>query len=274
MGALRVIRAGLLKNWRLSTSYASWVLNRIIGPFATVALTVFAYTGLVGAQGAQDAFARAGESGSFTGFLILGQTVFSFFTGMNWRGGMSIQRERWMGTLELVLLSPASRVAFVLGESLFGLIDSGWTVFLAMAIAFLLFGASFHVSHPLVAVAVVLATLAAMVALGLFFAGFYIMSRAAGPMSNAIQQPVRFLSGTQFPVTALPGVLQAVSYALPVTYGLAAVRRVLLLGGDLSDVAQTLATLAGITALFAALGVFLLGRMEKRAKRTGSLHAY
>jgi ABC-2 type transport system permease protein len=270
----RVVRAGLFKNWRLSTSYPSWMLNRLVGPVVWVALAVYAYTGLAEPAQVAGAFQRAGEGASFTGFLILGQTVFSFFTGMNWRGGMAIQRERWYGTLEMVLLAPASRVAFVLGESLFGLLDSGWTVFLAMALAMLLFGVDFRVAHPGAAVLVVALTLLAMVALGLFFAGFYVLTRAAGPLSNAVQAPVRFLSGTQFPVGALPGALQGMAYALPVTYGLFATRRVLLGGEGLAQLGSTLGILALMTAAFALAGAWLLRRMEARAKREGTLHAY
>jgi ABC-2 type transport system permease protein len=271
---VRVVRAGLAKNWRLTTTYPSWVLNRLLGPVVWVALAVYSYVGIADPATVARAFERSGEAGSFTGFLILGQTIFSFFMGMNWRGGMAIQRERWQGTLEIVFLAPTSRLAFVLAESLYGLIDSGWTVFLAMVIAFLLFGAGFQVQHPEAVLAAVVLTLLAMVALGLFFAGFYVLTRAAGPMSMAVQAPVRFLSGTQFPVSALPFGLQAVSAALPVTWGLLAVRQATLGGASLHDLAPSLGALAGMTVLFTLLGAWLLHRMELRAKRKGTLHAY
>lgn len=273
-GWWRVIRAGWTKNWRLSTTYPSWVLNRILGPLVWVALSVYAYTGLADPAHVQRAFSEAGLATGFTGFLILGQTVFSFFTGINWRGGMAIQRERWQGTLEMVLLAPTSRVAFVLGESLFGLVDSGWTVFLAMVLAMMLFGVDFRVAHPEAALAAVLLTLVAMVALGLFFAGFYVLTRAAGPLSQAVQAPVRFLAGVQFPVQALPGAVQAVSYALPVTYGLAAVRATLLEGAGLEALGAAFGALVAMSAVFGAGGALLIRRMEARAKRDGTIHAY
>lgn len=271
---VRVFRAGMMKNWRLTTTYPSWVLNRLLGPIVWVALSVYSYTALVDAAAVQRAFTAAGEPADFTGFLILGQTVFSFFMGMNWRGGMAIQRERWQGTLEMIFLAPASRVAFVLTESLYGLLDSGWTVFLAMVVAFMLFGVNFHVAHPEAAALAVLLTLLSMVSLGLFFSGFYVLTRAAGPLSQAIQAPVRFLSGTQFPLAALPFGLQAVSYALPVTYGMYAVRRALLAGEGLAQLVDSFLILLAMSAVFFALGVWLIHRMEQRAKRKGTLHAY
>jgi ABC-2 type transport system permease protein len=270
----RVIRAGLVKNWRMSTTYPTWTLNRLLGPLVWVALAVYQYTGLADPAQVASAFRGAGEGASFTGFLILGQTVYSFFMGINWRGGMAIQRERWQGTLEIVLLAPTSRVAFVLGESLFALLDSGWTVFLAMVLAFLLFGVGFHVADPLAVLVVVALTLVAMVCLGLFFAGFYVLTRAAGPLSNAVQAPLAFLGGVRFPVGALPGALQGVAYALPVTYGLVAVRGVLLGGQGLAELQGTLLVLAAMSAGFALAGALLIQRMEARAKRNGTLHVY
>jgi ABC-2 type transport system permease protein len=270
----RVLRAGWKKNRRLSTTYPSWVLNRLLGPLVAVALAVYAYTGLVDPQSVERAFRDAGESGSFTGFLILGQTIFAFFTGINWRGGMAIQRERWAGTFEMILLAPASRVAWITAESLFGLVDSGWTVFLSMVLAGMLFGVSFQVRDPLAVAVIIALTLAAMLALGLFFAGFYVLTRAAGPLSQAVSAPLGFLSGTQFPVAALPGAAQAVSYAIPVTYGLLGVRRTLLDGARLGDIAPDLLPLVVMAVLFTAAGIVLLRRMELRAKRSGSIHAY
>ena len=270
----RVVRAGIQKNWRMTITYPTWVLNRIFGPIVWVAISVFTYTALLPEASIRDVFAKAGQSPDFIGFLILGQTVFSFFSNLNFRGGMAIQRERWQGTLEMVMLAPTSRVAYLLGETIFGLIDGGWTILLALLVTGLAFGAGFSVGDPLLALVVIVLTLSSMVALSLFFAAFYVLTRSAGPLSFAIQTPVRFFTGTNFPVGVLPGVLQAVSFALPMTYGMIAVRAVFLGTGHWGNLGGTLAALVGFTAFFWILGVLLVGRMEAIAKRRGTLHAY
>lgn len=270
----RVVRAGIVKNWKLSVSYPSWLLNRIFGPIVWVGISVFSYTALVPAEDVREAFVGAGESPDFIAFLILGQTIFSLFTNLNWRGGMAIQRERWMGTLEIIMLAPTSRVAYILGESLFGLIDGGWTVLLALVVTGLAFGADFHVADPLLAATVLGLTLSAMVALSLFFAAFYVLTRSAGPLSFSIQTPVRFFTGTNFPVSALPVFLQTVSYALPMTYGMIATRQVFTGAGTWSSLSETLLALSAFTVFFWVLGVVLVRRMENLAKTRGSLHHY
>lgn len=270
----RVVRAGVVKNWKLSITYPSWLANRILGPIVWVGISVYSYTALVPEETIREAFVREGQGPDFVAFLILGQTVFSLFTNLNWRGGMAIQRERWQGTLEAIMQAPTSRVAYLLGESLFGLIDGGWTVLLALVVTGIAFGAGFHLDDPLLALAVVVLTLSSMVALSLFFAAFYVLTRSAGPLSFAIQTPVRFFTGTNFPVGALPVLLQTVSYALPMTYGMIAVRAVFAEGATWASLAGTLAALVGFTLFFWTLGVLLVHRMEALAKERGTLHQY
>lgn len=270
----RVIRAGLVKNWKLSITYPSWLLNRIVGPIVWVGIAVFSYTALVPEETVREAFIREGQSGDFVAFLILGQTIFSLFTNLNWRGGMAIQRERWQGTLEIIMQAPTSRVAYILGESAFGLIDGGWTVLLALIVTGFAFGADFTLADPLLAAAVLVLTLSAMVALSLFFAAFYVLTRSAGPLSFAIQTPVRFFTGTSFPVSALPLFLQTISYALPMTYGMIAVRDVFTGQGSWSSLADTMLALVAFTLFFWTLGVVLIRRMEILAKERGTLHQY
>ncbi|HLE96756.1 MAG TPA: ABC transporter permease, partial [Candidatus Thermoplasmatota archaeon] len=203
----------------MSITYPSWLLNRIFGPIVWVGIALYSYTALVPEGDVRAAFVRQGEGADFAGFLILGQAVFSLFATLNFRGGMAIQRERWQGTLEAILLAPASRVAYLLGEAVFGLVDGGWTILLAILVTGIAFGAGFHVADPWLAGAAIVVTLASMIALSLFFAAFYVLTRSAGPLSFAVQTPVRFFSGASFPVTVLPPMLQVVSYAIPMTYG-------------------------------------------------------
>jgi ABC-2 type transport system permease protein len=271
---LRVIGAGLQKNLKTSVTYPSWLLSRVTGPIIWVSISIFSYTALVPEAQIQDAFERAGTSASFTGFLILGQTVFSVFSNLNFRGGMAIQRERWQGTLEIIMLAPTSRVAFILSESLFGLIDGGWTILLALVVTSIAFGADFALPHPGLGAAAIALTLASMVALSVFFAAFYVLTRSAGPLSFAIQSPIRFLTGTNFPVSALPGALQVVSYALPMTWGLVAIRAAFLGDSSWAQLEGTLLALGAFTVVFFALGWWLIGVMERLSKERGTLHQY
>ena len=271
---LRVINAGLRKNWIMTLTYPSWVANRILTPIVWVAISVFSYTALVPEAQVSEAFVREGSGPDFVAFLILGQTVFSFFSTLNFRGGMAIQRERWQGTLEVIMLAPTSRVAYLIGEGVFGLIDAGWTILLALVVTGIAFGAGFTVADPFLALVVIALTLSSMVGLSLFFAAFYVLTRSAGPLSFAVQTPVRFFTGTSFPIRALPAALQVVSYAIPMTYGIVAVRAAFMGTGSWESLQGTLVALVAFTVFFWVVGVLLIHRMENLAKERGTLHTF
>jgi ABC-type multidrug transport system permease subunit len=110
--------------------------------------------------------------------------------------------------------------------------------------------------------------------LALFFSAFFVLTRSAGPLSNAIQSPVQFFSGSRFPVGVLPAALQVVSFALPMTYGMIATREVFTGQGTWQGLAPTLVALAAFTAVFWAAGVLLIHRFERIAKLRGTLHTY
>jgi ABC-2 type transport system permease protein len=239
-----------------------------------IGISVFTYIAIASPQTIERGFQDLTGSTAFTGFLILGQTVYSFFTAMNWTGGMTLERERFYGTFEMILLSPASRVVMVLGEAAWGIIDSGWVIFLTTLVASLLFGLNFNVADPLAVTLSLILTFAAMVSLGLFFSGFYVLSRSAGPIAHAVQSPIRFFSGVSFPISALPTYLQFVSYALPVTFGMNAVRSSLLASSTLTSLSVQLIPLVAFTVIFFTLGVWMIRKMEQVAKTRGTLHTF
>lgn len=270
---LRAFNAVLRKNIKIYSTYLPWLVNSIFGPIVWLGITIYGYIGIASPQSIQAGF-QSFFSGPLTGFLILGQSVFSFFTSMNWGAGFAIERERIYGTFEMVLLAPFSRVTLVLGEAIFEAIDSGWAIFLAAYVSAEIFGASFHVGDVFALGATMVLTASSMIALGLFFSAFYVLSRSAASLAIGLQFPTRFFSGTSFPVQALPVYLQYVSYALPVTHGLNVVRRALLEGATLMELVPELSILLGFTIIFSILGIWMIHMMERLAKDRGALHTY
>lgn len=71
------------------------------------------------------------------GFTIVGQLLYSFFT-MMLLAGASFDQERWQGTLESVLLSPANRVAILLGGALANAVNYLWML-IALVLSWIAF---------------------------------------------------------------------------------------------------------------------------------------
>jgi ABC-2 type transport system permease protein len=111
----------------------------------------------------------------------------------------------------------------------------------------------------------------AMIALGMCLETIYIYSRRGSILTAWFQEPVMFLSGQVFPLQSLPTFLLPLSYLLPLTFGLMAVRLTLLSGASMSSVAIPLAALALMTAILFTLASVLVGYAERRAKVNATL---
>ena len=178
--------------------------------------------------------------------------------------------EKTQGTMEHLLVSPANRLALYFGRGLIPILVSLATVAVGLSYAALLFGVTISLDEiPALAVSVVL-TAFAMVGFGLLLGGVALYLRTSIILGNIFLFIGLLLSGVNFPLSSLPVPLQWAGDALPLTWGVAAIRGVI----D-GDSFATLAGLWGAVALSAllsfALAIGLWEYFERRALSTGSI---
>lgn len=134
------------------------------------------------------------------------------------------------------------------------LLLAGAVVFLQSVVmlflAVVVFGA-YASSLPLALLTAALASLSC-IGIGLVLAAFARQVAGAVILSLLVAFPLIFLTGAVFPLSQMPGYMQALARALPPTYALDALSGVMLRGESLGEVAWKLAVLLGF-------GVFLLG---------------
>jgi ABC-2 type transport system permease protein len=110
--------------------------------------------------------------------------------------------------------------------------------------------------------------------LGLIAGGFALVYKQSDPFTGGILLAGGFLSGAAFPVTLLPGWLQAVGKALPQTHALEAARLAVLRGASFSDLSAHFGALLIYVAVLLPVSVWLFGRAMRQAKMDGSLAHY
>jgi ABC-2 type transport system permease protein len=204
------------------------------------------------------------------GFTLIGQLLYTFFT-MMLLSGTVFDREREQGTLEALLLSPANRLAVILGGALASAFNYVWFIFgiLLSWIAFL--GVKMTLNDFLAFFASVVLSYLSIVTLGMCLEAFFIHSRRGVMYATMVQEPVMFFSGLVFPLQAMPQTLLSISYLIPLTFGLLSLRLTLLGGASLSDVAVPLTVLASMTLVFFVLSTWLIGYAERSAKKKATL---
>ncbi|HEY4597714.1 MAG TPA: ABC transporter permease [Thermoanaerobaculia bacterium] len=159
---------------------------------------------------------------------------------------LAIVREREIGTLEQLMVSPLTPGELILGKTipfaLIGLADLG----LITAVALLWFHIPYKGSVPLLLLASVLYILSAL-GVGLFISTISRTQQEAFMSAFLFFMPTLLLSGFMFPVTSMPAVFQWLTLINPVRHYMEIVRALFLKG-------------AGLEALWRQfLALFLMG---------------
>jgi len=96
-----------------------------------------------------------------------------------------------------------------------------------------------------------------LISLGLLFAARIASEELAGGLLNLISWPMMFLSGVWFSLEGVNPWIQKLALLLPLTHVIDGARAIMIDGAGLLDIAPNLIVLAGMTALFLALGSWL-----------------
>ena len=192
------------------------------------------------------------------------------WNGTIWGSGHALQSEIYSGTIAAVIAAPTRTPPVVLG---YGIGSILWDLpGLASCIAAgALLGAGYDVADPVAAVVALVAVYVSSLCIGLGFGGLFILSRQSNALSNFLQAPVWLLAGFYVPRSVLPEWLQPVSDLVPLAHATDALRASTLAGQSLGDIGGELAAAAGTSAVFLALGLWSLRRMDHVLRRRGTL---
>lgn len=185
----------------------------------------------------------------------------------------TIGNERMFGTLAPVLLSPANRWALYLGRAL-PHIAIGFAVSLAgLVSATLITDFSVPLGRwPALALAL-LVTVTSCTAIGIPLGATGLLSRDTTVAASVAYLGVLLVSGAAVPPELLPDPVAAAAQIVPMTNGIAAVRRLVDLGADpafFGLLGREL--LVGCVAI--ALSVLALLWIERRARRRGDFDVF
>ena len=204
-------------------------------------------------------FRKAGQ-GSYLQFMapgVIGMTV--LFTAMF--SGIAMLWDRQFGFLKETLVAPVPRIQIMIGRTLGGAsvaVLQGTIIFAVTLIA------GFRPASVLaVLLAFVLIMLIAVVFSALATAIGSTLKEMAGfqMVMNFLVMPLFFLSGALYPLEGLPRPLTVLTRIDPLTYGVDALRG-LLIGQSHFSVLADVAVLLGVAALFLTFGAWRFSRIE------------
>lgn len=184
-------------------------------------------------------------------------------------GGDMISLERWQGTLDLLIASPAR-----LGVVMFGRVCSvSLLVAATFAESYLVarfgFAVPIRLWHAWLLLVTIVLTLFAMSGTATLLAGLFVLSRQVLLFQNALTYPFYILGGVMVPVALLPAWLTPLSRVVFLSWSADLIRACL----EPAAVAGwwwklAIVALLGMAAL--AGGVVMIERVTDRVRKTGS----
>ncbi|MCC7492116.1 MAG: ABC transporter permease [Fimbriimonadaceae bacterium] len=173
---------------------------------------------------------------------------------------LSIARERELGTLEQLVMTPLRPSEIMLGKLLpYALVGCGSATLVTGFVVLVL-----HVplrGSPVVMITGIGLFLAATLGIGLVVSTFSANQQQAQLGNFFLSFPSMLLSGFMFPTANLPQALQVVSAVVPMTHFLEVSRGVYLRGSGFEVLWPRLLALAGLATLFFTIGAL---RFRKR----------
>jgi ABC-2 type transport system permease protein len=175
---------------------------------------------------------------------------------------MAIVREKEIGTLEQIMVTPIRSWELMVGKTLpFALIGLLDVVMIALIGVFW-----FEIplrGNPLVLLCGAVLFLVSSVAIGLFISTISSTQQQAEISTFFFTMPAFILSGFAFPIDNMPGWIKPLTYAIPLRYFLVIIRGVFLKGIGLEILWPQMAALAGLGGVMIFLSSL---RFRKRLK--------
>jgi ABC-2 type transport system permease protein len=252
-----------------AASYRLSLVISLVGLLASVVPLYFVANALQPVM----ADAIRSQGGQYFAFVLVGMIAFSFIpAAMNSipgaiGGGIST------GTLETLTSTPTrlpTLLAGLVGYSFCWLILRS----LLLVAAGSLLGAQFVWSSLAVGTGILALTVLAYLPIGLIAASLVLAFRTAGPLVQGVSVLSVLLGGVYYPTHVIPSWIETLSFAVPLTYGLRALRQTVLEGLPLASVLPDVGILAAFAAVLLVLGVVVFQYALRYARRVGTLSQY
>ncbi len=193
-------------------------------------------------------------------FLVPGFGAFLLYGIALKLTAFAIVRERELGTIEALLVTPIRPIELMIAKMIPNLGVAVLNMILTFTLGILIFGVPFRGSLLL------FSALAGLFAIGSLGLGLAISSVSqsqvqANQLASLTNIAVMFLSGFLFPAYALPALLRMLGYIMPMTFFMPIVNGIIIKGVGLSDLWMPVLSLTVLTIV-----IFFVGARSFRQK--------
>ena len=265
--AVAAIWASLLREVRVVGRYKTHSLFEL-GWASLFFLPLLLTSRAFGSEG----FEASGSGTSFAGYAGVGLLSMHVATSVLYSGFLFLSEGNQTGVLPHVWTTSVARWIPLLAATLFDLSQSALRAVLALAMLFVVLGADAPSVNPAGVVALALGALIFWGS-GMAYAGIGLWARS-GLIATMINGSLFLMAGAAFPITISPWSIRWISYAIPHTYVIDAIRGAMLGTPTLVPLAAEFVLIAVLAFVAVAGGIAAFAAMDRRAIRKGVIGLY
>lgn len=269
---LAILWAFFVRDAKIAFSYRLQFFFTAAGAFSVSVSFFFLALMMKRVEGGITSLAKYG--GSYFAFALVGIAFSTFLDASLRTFGAAIRQAQMTGTLEAMLTTRARIGSLIAGTSAYTLVFTMFRSTLFVFIGVLVFQMRIHLENWWCSALILLFTMSATMALGIFSAGFVVLFKQGDPITAAVSGLSWLLSGILYPREILPFWVQRAADLLPMTHMLQAMRLSLLTGAPLGELLGSLGYLVGFSLLGIPLSITWFGWAVGRARIDGSLARY
>jgi len=153
----------------------------------------------------------------FFPYYLIGMIVGLFINQVFWGMGFALKRLMDIGVLETIWSYPINHLHFIIGESIYNLIETLYSLIASILIMRFIFGFYLTVEF-FKALFIFIPFTIVIYGFGIFFAALILQFKDPNTLVDISSFTVMTLTGSQNPVQVFPKFLIAISLSIPVTY--------------------------------------------------------
>lgn len=204
-------------------------------------------------------------------YVMLGTAVSSLWGTISFSSAGDINRERFMGALEIIFNVPVpfKVIMFgkVIGNTIWGLIS----MLISIVFIQVAFQVPFQLASPLLFALSVLLGALSFSAVGMMLSGLLAISRSTRVLMNCIDYPIMILCGVAFPIEILPLWTKPLSYMLSPTHFLIVSRMCIDGVSDRALFMTHLLWMLGLTICYGVLANYFYKVIDQHAREHATL---
>jgi ABC-2 type transport system permease protein len=266
---LRALYVIARKDWKVFWRYPLNAVSNIFQPIIWITPVYFMGKAF-STNGQALGFAAYSGTSDYMSFILLGTVLTNFILTVFWGMGYALKNDMDAGVLESNWLTPVPRLLILVGRTLSSLLVTVITSAIMLIIAGALFGFK-PTGNTLAAFLTAIPMLIGLYGFGFAFAALVLLMREANTLVDVSSFLVQGFSGTNFPVKSLPTWLIPIALILPLTYGLDAVRGLLLQSDTLLPIQVEIGILIIFMFVMLWFGAWVFHRVERRVRTLGTL---